>query len=495
MIGSSPIQVSTMARRVFLAGCAAALLAGCAAQPPRPSTAPAAPVGTASRAPAAAPSAAAKLQVPVEYYRLANGLRVVLSHDPSVPTATVGVYYHIGFRIEPRNRTGFAHLFEHLMFQETANLAKGEADRIVAGNGGVSNGSTRFDYTNYFQVVPSHVVEPVLWVEADRMRGLVLSASSMQNQKDVVKNEVRVNVLNRPYGGFPWLDLPQYANTNWYNAHNFYGDLADIDAATLDDVRSFYDTYYVPSNAVLVVAGDFDPAQVRAWVQKYFGGIAARPAPTPPDVSEPRQEQEKRATRTDKLAPRPAVAYAWHVPARNTPEWYAMGVLDMVLLQGEDSRLWQRLVAEKGYTDEISGGINLLGNMFNYEGPMSWAAYLIHDPAVDEATITREIDDVISHAQTEPVPPAELERALTKFRSSLYDVAGSPTRFGLVDLLASFALFDDDPSKINRIEDELRKVTPDVLMKTARDYLRPTNRTILTVQPGRAAPAKGGKQP
>jgi predicted Zn-dependent peptidase len=476
-----------MARRAFLAGCAAALLAGCVAPGPRPG----APEPAAPAAQKAAPGATAKLEVPVEYYRLANGLRVVLSHDPSVPTATVGVYYHIGFRIEPRDRTGFAHLFEHLMFQETKNLAKGEADRIVAGNGGVSNGSTRFDYTNYFQVVPSHVVEPVLWVEADRMRGLALSATSMQNQKDVVKNEVRVNVLNRPYGGFPWLDLPQHANVNWYNAHNFYGDLKDIDAATLADVQSFYDTYYVPANAVLVVAGDFDPAQVRAWVQKYFGGIAARPEPAKPDVAEPRQERERRASRTDRLAPRPAVAYGWHVPPRNTPEWYAMGVLDMVLLQGEDSRLYQRLVKEKGYSDDVSGGINLLGNMFNYEGPMTWAAYLIHDAAVDEATITREVDDVIARVQNEPVPAAELERALTKVRSGLYDVAGSPTRFGLVDLLASFALFDDDPSKINRIDDELRKVTPDLVMRTAREYLRETNRTVLTIQPGRASGAAG----
>jgi predicted Zn-dependent peptidase len=475
-----------MLRRSFLGGFAAALLAGCATTAPAP---PAAPARPPAPAPAPAPAAAAKLQVPVEYYRLQNGLRVVLSHEPSVPTATIAMYYHIGFRIEPRDRTGFAHLFEHLMFQETTNLAKGEADRIVSGNGGVSNGSTRFDFTNYFQVVPSHVVEPVLWIEADRMRGLVLSEASMRNQKDVVKNEVRVNVLNRPYGGFPWLDLPQHANTNWYNAHNFYGELKDIEAAQIDDVRKFYDTYYVPSNAVLVVAGDFDPAQVGAWIEKYFGSIPARPEPAKPDVSEPRQEQEKRVQRTDPLAPRPAVAYGWHVPPRNTPEWYAFGVLDQVLLQGEDSRLWQRIVQEKGYSDSIDGGINLLGNMFNYEGPMLWSAYLIHDAAVPEATITAEIDTVIADLQREPITRDELERALTKVRSSLYDVAGSPTRFGLVDLLASFALFDDAPARINRIDDELRKVTPELVMQTAREYLRPTNRTVLTVLPGRAAPA------
>jgi predicted Zn-dependent peptidase len=475
---------------------AAVALAGCAGHPAtKPATDSAAPVPAPAAAPAptaASATASARLQVPVEYYRLANGLRVVLSHDPSVPTATIAVYYHIGFRIEPKGRTGFAHLFEHLMFQETTNLAKGEADRIVSGNGGVSNGSTRFDFTNYFQVVPSHVLEPVLWVEADRMRGLVLSPANLQNQKDVVKNEVRVNVLNRPYGGFPWLDLPQYANVNWYNAHNFYGELAEIDAATIEDAQKFYDTYYVPSNAVLVVAGDFDPAQTRAWIEKYFGKIPARSEPQKPDVSEPPQKEEKRVSRPDKLAPRPALAYGYHVPPRNTPEWYAFGLIDEILLQGEDSRLWQRLVNEKGYTDGVQGGINLLGNMFNYDGPMLWAAYLIHDPATPADAITREVDDVIAKLQSEPVPQADLDRALTKVRSSLYDVVGSPTRFGLVDLLASFALFDDDPARINRIEAELRKVTPDDVMRTAREYLRPTNRTVLVVEPGRA-PAGGAR--
>lgn len=476
-----------MARSSWMAAVAAATLTACVGQPATKPASDATPTPVAPAAPATpAAQPSARLQVPVEYYRLGNGLRVVLSHDPSVPTATIAVYYHIGFRIEPRGRTGFAHLFEHLMFQETTNLAKGEADRIVSGNGGVSNGSTRFDFTNYFQVVPSHVVEPVLWVEADRMRGLVLSPANLQNQKDVVKNEVRVNVLNRPYGGFPWLDLPQYANTNWYNAHNFYGELAEIDAATIEDAQKFYDTYYVPSNAVLVVAGDFDPVQTRAWIEKYFGHIPARPEPPKPDVSEPRQTAEKRASRVDRLAPRPALAYGYHVPPRNTPEWYAFGLIDEILLQGEDSRLWQRLVNEKGYTDGVQGGINLLGNMFNYDGPMLWAAYLIHDAATPEAAITREVDDVIARLGAEPVPQADLDRALTKVRSSLYDVVGSPTRFGLVDLLASFALFDDDPARINRIEDALRRVTPETVMRTAREYLRPTNRTVLTIEPGRA---------
>src|SRR6478736_5642334 len=217
------------------------------------------------------------MEIPVTYYKLDNGLKVVLSPDKTAPTVGVGVYYNIGFRIEPRNRTGFAHLFEHMMFQGSQNLGKMEFIQLVQKNGGILNGSTRFDFTNYFEVMPAHKLETALWAEADRMRGLQITQENLTNQQGVVKNEVKVNVLNQPYGGFPWLDLPQAANTNWYNAHNFYGDLEHLDAATLDDVRQFFKTYYTPSNAVLVVSGDIDPAQTLQWVRQYFGGIASTP--------------------------------------------------------------------------------------------------------------------------------------------------------------------------------------------------------------------------
>jgi zinc protease len=439
--------------------------------------------------PPAPPTPAPTLNVSVEYYRLANGLRVVLSRDDTVPTTTVAVYYHIGFRSEPKGRTGFAHLFEHLMFEETTNLDKGEAARLVTGNGGISNGSTRFDFTNYYQVVPSHVLRPVLWAEADRMRGLALTQKSFDNQKDVVKSEVRVNVLNRPYGGFGWLDLPQYAFKNWHNAHNFYGDFADLDAATLADVKAFYDSYYVPANAVLVVAGDFDRGAVRAWIDEYFGALPTRPAPARADDSEPAQTAEIRASHTDPLAPRPGLALGYHLPPRNSREWYAFGLLDQILLQGEDSRLWRRLVAEKGYTDRVEGGMNLVGNMFNYEGPMIWSFSLIHDPSTSDQQIVDEVDVVLSDVQAHPVSAAEIDRAITKMRSELYDLAGSATRFGLVDLLAAFALFDNNPARIDSLELELRSVTPEELTATARQYLRPENRTVMSLVAGAAGQA------
>ncbi len=442
---------------------------------------------------AAAPTAPAPtLSVPIDYYRLDNGLRVVLSVDHSVPLATVAVYYNIGFRIEPRDRTGFAHLFEHMMFQGSANLGKMEFIKLVQTNGGVLNGSTRFDFTNYFEVVPSNTLETMLWAEADRMGGLSITQANLDNQNGVVQNEVKVNVLNRPYGGFPWLDVPQYANRNWYNAHNFYGDLADLDAATLKDVLAFHETYYGPNNAALVVAGDFDLAQARAWIEKYFGDIKSRPLPAQPDVSEPAQTEERRVSKVDALAPRPALAIAYHVPERWTPEWLAFGVIDQLLLQGEDSALTRKLVKERGYTDSVSGGINLLGNMYNYKGPMLWTLGLVHDPDHSTDEIIADLDATIRQIQDQPVSSIDFERALTKMRSGFYNVIGSASRFGLVDLLASLALFDDDPARINRLDAEFRSVTPELIQQTARKYLVPSNRTVLAIEPAKVSAAPGG---
>ena len=423
-----------------------------------------------------------KVTVPIEYHKLDNGLKVVLSRDMSSPTAVVGVYYNIGFRIEPKDRTGFAHLFEHMMFQGSQHLGKNEFNGLVESNGGVLNGSTRFDFTNYFEIVPSHTLETILWAEADRMRGLNITQDNLTNQQGVVKNEVKVNVLNQPYGGFPWLDLPQLANENWYNAHNFYGDLAHLDAATLADVQQFFKTYYAPNNAVLVVTGDIDTAQTLAWTRKYFGAIPSTKLAPQPDISEPRQEKEKRSTREDPLANRPALAIGYHAPPRDTPEFYAMGLIDQLLVQGQDSRLYENLVQKRGLTGSVDGGINpLLGNMFDIKGPTLWTVYLIHDKPADE--IVKVIDEEVARVQTTPVTKEELDLALVKQRSQFYADQEDLIRFGRANLLASFALFDDDPGKINRVEDEFRKVTPELIQKTAREYLRPTNRTILTIVP------------
>src|SRR5687767_15534534 len=229
------------------------------------------------------------LNVPVVYYKLPNGLKVVISEDHMAPVVTVAVYYNVGFRLEPKGRTGFAHLFEHMMFQGSANVKKFEHAKFVEANGGSLNGHTDFDYTNYYQTLPSNRVELGLWLESDRMRSLDISEENLKNQQNVVSEEVRVNVLNQPYQLFEWLDLWINANQNWYNAHNFYGDLTELEAATLEDLRSFFKSYYAPNNAVLAVVGDVNTEEVKKMIEKHFAGIPTAKVPPKPDVSEPAQ--------------------------------------------------------------------------------------------------------------------------------------------------------------------------------------------------------------
>jgi len=422
--------------------------------------------------------------VPITYYKLPNGLRVILSPDSTAPTVVTAVYYRIGFRVEPRDRTGFAHLFEHMMFQGSGSLGKMEFIRLVQQNGGVLNGSTRFDFTNYFELLPSNKLETALWAEADRMKGLAITEENLKNQQDVVVNEVEVNIHNQPYGGFPWLWMPQYANSNWYNSHNFYGELKDIQAATLADVQAFFETYYAPNNAALAIVGDFDPGDAKAMVAKYFSGIAPANLPPPPDLSEPRQEEEKTAAHPDPLANRPALAFSYHMPPRNSPEYFAMGLLDQMLVQGDDSLLYQELVKKHGFTGGVSGAINELGNMFDYDGPMLWTASLFHDAGVKPEQILAAVDAVVDGLQSKAVDPSLLQRSVTKMRSGLYDTLSQFGGFGRADLMASYALFDDDPFRIDSLEAEFRQVTPQLLQRTAREYLRKTNRTVLLIEPG-----------
>jgi len=441
-----------------------------------------------SSAASAGPGSAAEFKVPVEYYKLSNGLRVVLSPDHTAPTICVGVYYRIGFRIEPRDRTGFAHLFEHMMFQGSQNLGKMEYIRLVQQNGGILNGSTRFDFTNYFEVLPSNKLETALWAEADRMGGLAVNEDNLKNQQGVVGNEVKVNVLNRPYGGFPWIDMPMAANANWFNAHNFYGDLKDIDAATLKDVQDFFKTYYAPNNAALAIVGDFEPADAKKFVEKYFGPLKPSQLPPVPDLTEPKQDKEKRVTKTDALAKRPAIAVGYHMPDRNTPDYYAMVLIDSLLIEGDDSLLHQELVQKRGLTGSVNGGINLLGNAYDYDGPMLFIMNMIYDPATSPDTILEAMGGVMEPLRSKPVDQKTLDRARIKLRSDLYDTIGGQGGFGLVDLLASFALFDDNPARINSLVAEFEKVTPAQIQKTAQEYLRPENRTVIVLNP-QAAPA------
>jgi zinc protease len=439
----------------------------------------------------AAPSAqsstsSSSFTVPVVYQKLPNGLRVVVSENHAAPVVVVELMYRIGFRIEPRNRTGFAHLFEHLMFQGSEHVAKFEHVRIVNENGGVLNGSTRFDHTNYFEVMPSNALELAMWLEADRMRALKITPENLKNQQDVVSEEVRVNVLNQPYGAFEWLGLPQKANTNWYNAHNFYGDLSDLQAATLDDVKKFFETYYAPNNAVLVVTGDATVDEVMKLAQKHFGGIPSRPAPPKVDISEPPQTAEKSFTEGDKLARTPAVAFGYHLPDRMTRDFFALSLLDPLLVSDESAKLYQALIKENQIASDVSGGFNYgLGNNFDYNGPMLYAFRVDYRPDLKGADVLKVVDKVIAAVQEHGVTEEELKQAKVNFRSSFLESleGGTIPGFGRSDLLAALALYDDDPNRINTILGELDKITAADVREAARKYLVPSNRTSIDRRP------------
>jgi len=425
------------------------------------------------------------LNVPVVYYKLPNGLKVVISEDHMAPVVTVGVYYNVGFRVEPKGRTGFAHLFEHMMFQGSANVKKFEHAKFVEANGGSTNGHTDFDYTNYYQTLPSNRVETALWLESDRMRSLDISAENLKNQQNVVSEEVRVNVLNQPYQLFEWIELWKNAFTNWNNSHNGYGELAEINAATIEDVRSFFKTYYAPNNAVLTIVGDVDSAEVKKMVEKHFASIPSQTAPPKADLSEPSQTKEKRVSQTDKLANLPALATGYHLPAQSSPDFPAMALL-VQIMQGDDSSRWyQRLIKEKEITLDLSGGLNYFGNEFDYTGPMIMTTRTTYKPGHTADEVLKEMDAVTADVVAKGITEKELADAKIRFRSNFYSQLESS--FGKSHLLSVLALFRDDPNQINSLLTPFESVTTAQVKAAAAKYLVSTNRTVIDRVPEQKA--------
>jgi predicted Zn-dependent peptidase len=425
-----------------------------------------------------------RLQIPIENTTLANGLKVVIAPATAAPVVTVGVYYKIGFRLEPRGRSGFAHLFEHMMFQGSANAPKMQHIKLINSSGGVLNGSTHYDVTNYYEAVPSNALERVLWLEADRMRALKVDDENLKNQRDVVKEEVRMNVMNQPYGGFPWLDMPPVAFRNWANAHNFYGDFADLDAANLADVQAFFRTYYVPNNAVLLLLGDIQPAEGIALAKKYFADIPAGAAPPFADPSEPEQTEERRGEVEEKFGTLPAMAIGYRVPARRTADWCAMALLEQALHGGRAGRLYRELVLEKQVAVEVDGGIE---DIFGYNGPTQILTRILHKPEYSsEATLTA-FETVIREVQEKGISEDELEQLKVKWQSDYYSLLeggpGGMPRYGLMHLLACFTLFDGEPQLVNTILDGFLAVKKEEIQAVARKYLRTEKRAIVFRRP------------
>ena len=422
-----------------------------------------------------------QLQIPIHTKTLKNGLRVVVVPDTTAPVVTLGVYYKIGFRLEPQGRSGFAHLFEHMMFQGSEHAPKMQHIKLINSSGGVLNGSTMYDVTNYYEAVPSNALERVLWLEADRMHALKVDDENLRNQRDVVKEEVRVNVMNQPYGGFPWLDMPPVAFRNWANAHNFYGDFADLDAANLVDVQKFFRTYYVPNNAVLLLLGDVKPEEGLTLGEKYFGSIPAGAAPPFADPTEPPQKEERRGQIEEKFGTLPAMAIGYVMPQRRTKDWYAMALLDQALHGGRAGRMHRELVLEKQIAVEADGGID---DIFGYNGPTQMTTRILHKPEFTAEATLAAFDAVIQEVQQHGISEEELQQLKVKWRSDYYSTleggrGGYMPRYGLMHLLACFTLFDNEPQLVNTILDGFLAVKREEVQAAAKKYLLPENRAIV----------------
>ena len=423
---------------------------------------------------------------------LPNGLKIVVAEDHSAPTFGLCVSYGIGFRLEPEGRTGFAHLFEHMMFEGTPNAPKGTFDQVIEGGGGQNNGDTRYDYTEYIENAPVSALDPILWLEADRMKTLDFSPHNLENQRNVVEEEVRVNVLNRPYGLFFAIDLPGKAFDTYPNAHNFYGDFKDLDAAKIEDVRNFYMQYYAPNNAVLAIVGDVKPDEILAKVEKYFAAIPARQVPPKPNVTEEPQKAERRAEESDKLARVPAVAIGYRMPPRESHDAVVGAVTGDLLHNGQASRLYQALVKQKQVALSVDGAVNWpLGTPFEYNGPTLMTSFIVYPPNVTESQVISAYDATIADLAKNGPSNAELERIRTKMRSDWYDNLQIPINHA--SALSHAVLFGDPPERVYQIPDELTKVTADEVKVFAQKYLVATNRTIINRVPVQGA-ANGGKQ-
>jgi predicted Zn-dependent peptidase len=445
--------------------------------------------------PVAAAPKDAGWRIPTAVKTLSNGLTVVVSEDHSAPTFGLCIAYRIGFRLEPKGRTGFAHLFEHMMFQGTPNAPKGTYDRVIEGGGGINNGSTRYDYTNYIVSAPVSALEPVLWLEADRMKSLDFSEKNLSNQKEVVKEEIRVNVQNRPYGLFFWTDVAGNAFDRWENAHDGYGSFADLDAAQVADVKGFFDSYYGPNNAVLAIVGDISAEEAFAKIEKYFGAIPARPAPPKPDVSEKRNTKERTLAQTDALANVPALAVGWKMPARGTKDDIPAAVLGHLLAGGEASRLYLGLVKGKELLLNIDGGLNWpLDDAFSYEGPTLLTLFGLYKPDTTAKAVIAAIDAEIAAIAKGGVSEAELERTKTKMVSDLYGQLEMPLSRSVVLCLAQ--LFDGNAATVNELPGKIAAVTSADLARVAGTYLTVANRTVVDRKPEpkkAAAPEAAGK--
>ena len=417
-------------------------------------------------------------RTPIEQFTLPNGLRVVLSEDHTVPVISVAVYYNTGSRNERQGRTGFAHLFEHMMFQGSENVGKAQHFQYVYNNGGTLNGSTSTERTNYFETMPANQLPLALWLESDRMRSLKITKDNLDNQRQAVQEEKRLNFDNKPYiNGFLRMDEMIFKNPA--NAHSTIGSMEDLNAATVEDVAEFFRIYYAPNNAVLTIVGDFDPKQARSLVEKYFGTIKRQPDPPPAEVNEPREVAVLKDTYQDKFAPTPAFMLGWKIPARRTPEFYALALAGELLVGGESSRLYQKLVKGDESVISLQGGID------ERRGPSSLTLFMIPKPGKEPAQIRQTVLAEVLRLATEGPSSEDME----KLRNSLRNDAVRERQSSLTraQRLAEYALYDGDPNLFNTEFERYISVTPSQIKEAAARFLDTNNIAVLDIVPARAA--------
>jgi zinc protease len=420
-------------------------------------------------------------QIQFDRFTLPNGLRVVLAPDDKSTVVGVSVHYDVGFRSEPEGRTGFAHLFEHLMFQGSESLEKLAHFRHVQSSGGTFNGSTHPDYTDFFEVLPSAGLERALFLEADRMRAPKLTEENLRNQIDVVKEEIRLNVLNRPFGGFPWILLPPVLYQTFPNAHNGYGDFTDLEQASLADCAAFFDTYYAPANAVLTVTGDFPVERAKELVHKHFGDVPARPAPNRPSFGEPPPATELRGEHLDPHAPLPAFALGYRLPdpVQDLDAYVAHVVLAGVLADGDSSRLKQRLLHRQALVTDVNAGCGLFGP-FEARDPDTFTVTAMHSPSVSVDTLLAAIDEELEALSATGPTEEELAKVTARWVASLHREHDRMVPRTLA--LGSFELLHGDPALVYQLPERMAAVRQDDVMAAAKS-LRPDSRAVLTVRP------------
>ena len=445
----------------------------------------------AAQSPAAAP--AAVVQVPNIAYReraLPNGLRVFTVQDRSTPNVAVQVFYGVGAKDDPAARSGFAHLFEHLMFKRTRNMPDEMLDRLTEDVGGYNNASTADDYTNYYEVVPANHLERILWAEAERMGGLVVDETAFASERDVVKEELRSRVLANPYGRFFRYLIPQASFTTHPYARSGIGSLEDLDAATLDDVRRFHATYYRPDNAVLIVSGNFDEAQLAAWVDRYFGPIERPAAPLPRVTAvEPARTAPKTVTGYGPNVPLPAVAITYPAPAANHPDAAALGVLDAVLSAGESSRLYETLV----YEQQLAQNAFSSADLRQHPGLFWLGAIMAGGKSLDEGE--RALLAEAERVRTQPVTPEELAEAKTEFTAGA--LRQRETNEGRAEAIGEAVVVEGDAARVNTELAAIQAVTAADVQRVAQQYLDPQKRVVVRYMqaPAGAATASATTSP